>query len=290
MKTCGYCGRANPVIAQLCDGCGMELAKNEDVQPNPVIQPSPPKIAVPRVLDAWNSTLILFGYLGASVFSALFGAIVAILLSQGRGTSDANVRIRMYEGMTPIIEVVEPFLGFAVVVLAGIRLVPNQLKNTSPYGAAWIVGSGRGITQGLITGAVFSVIIGLIIKYTHPDISYNEFGALGRIRMAMTPGVPRIILAISTVVLRAPEEELFFRGVLYGGFRKSFGAAPAAICMTLVFVLFHIPAVFQSMTAFVAISSMALITLWFRLRFQAIGPAIAAHVGYNAVIMAAIFW
>jgi membrane protease YdiL (CAAX protease family) len=42
--------------------------------------------------------------------------------------------------------------------------------------------------------------------------------------------------------------------------------------------------------ALLGIAAMALIALWFRLRCAAIGPAIAAHFGYNTVFALTILF
>ena len=79
-----------------------------------------------------------------------------------------------------------------------------------------------------------------------------------------------------------------FRGILYGGYRKSLGAAAAAALTTFIFVLLHITELVHEPLATFAIGGLALLALWRRLCSNAIGPAIAVHVGYNSAIALAV--
>ena len=101
-------------------------------------------------------------------------------------------------------------------------------------------------------------------------------------RMALTPGLPRM-LCTSTVLFFAPAvEEILFRGALYGGYRKSFGPIWAAVLTTALFLVVHLPGMVHPMPAVMGIIGAALTALWNRLRAGAIGPAIAVHVGFNS--------
>ena len=79
-------------------------------------------------------------------------------------------------------------------------------------------------------------------------------------------------------------EELLFRGVLYGGYRQSLGPRKAAVLVTLIFCLLHVPEVLHLPVAMLGIAGLALTALWMRLRASAIGPAIAVHFSYNGVL------
>jgi hypothetical protein len=102
--------------------------------------------------------------------------------------------------------------------------------------------------------------------------------------MSMTKGLPQILWIIMALFLAPPLEELLFRGVLYGGYRKSLGATGAAWLTTSIFAFLHIGEVIHFLPALLAIVTMALLALRMRLRYSAIGPAIAVHFGYNAMV------
>jgi len=83
-------------------------------------------------------------------------------------------------------------------------------------------------------------------------------------------------------------EELLFRGVVYGGYRSSYGPVRAALLTTTVFWLLHLTEMIYFWPSMIGVAGLAIAALWFRLRSAAIGPAVAVHFGYNAVLAVAI--
>jgi membrane protease YdiL (CAAX protease family) len=156
------------------------------------------------------------------------------------------------------------------------------LEDTSEVGAAWTVGNWKGILKGLglgISVALLYLVAAIIIQ---PHGNEESVGPLTR--MSMTKGLPQILWFLMALFLAPPLEEMLFRGVLYGGYRKSLGAARAAWLTTGIFALLHVTEVIYFPVALIAIISMALLALRMRLSHSAIGPAVAVHFGYNAVI------
>ena len=80
-------------------------------------------------------------------------------------------------------------------------------------------------------------------------------------------------------------EECLFRGILYGGYRRSFGPLWAAVLSTGIFWVLHISEMIHYWPAMVAIALLALVALSQRLKFGAIGPAVAVHLGYNGIVV-----
>jgi membrane protease YdiL (CAAX protease family) len=77
---------------------------------------------------------------------------------------------------------------------------------------------------------------------------------------------------------------MLFRGVMYGGYRRSFGPRRAAVLITLIFCAMHVTEVIHFPIALFGIGAMACAALWMRLRGGAIGPAVAVHLSYNSII------
>jgi uncharacterized protein len=90
------------------------------------------------------------------------------------------------------------------------------------------------------------------------------------------------------LLLAPPVEEMLFRGVLYGGYRKSLGATGATWLTTSIFALMHIGEVIYFLPALLVIAGVALLALRMRLRHSAIGPAVAVHFGYNFILALAV--
>jgi uncharacterized protein len=105
--------------------------------------------------------------------------------------------------------------------------------------------------------------------------------------LALALSSPRALASFAVVaVVRAPPiEELLFRGFLLTGFSASFGRPRAALLVSVVFVLIHLPEAKHFPPAFLGIGLLALLTVWLRIRTGSLLPAIAAHAGYNAVIV-----
>lgn len=83
-----------------------------------------------------------------------------------------------------------------------------------------------------------------------------------------------VVVAICTPVV----EELFFRGLVLRSFERRFGTAWAVVGSSLVFGLFHFQLVqLPALVLFGAVA--ALLTVW----TKRLGPAIFAHVAFNAV-------
>ena len=237
------------------------------------------------MLNARSATIILLGYLAAKVFCGVLIEVIAAVSGGMEGIRNQGVD-RMLEHLIPPLLLPMHLLGVIVAVEMSFALIPNHLRDNSPCGAAWVRGSWSAIAQGLFIGLIIAACTHALSKATQSHVPYGDLGPVQR--MAYTPGLPRLIWAVGAVVLAPPVEELLCRGVLYGGYRKSFGPAWAAVSTTLIFVALHLPDS-SHLPKLMVTSGVALAALWCRLRSQAIGPAIAVHVGYNTFITSTVF-
>ena len=165
-------------------------------------------------------------------------------------------------------------------------LIREHLGDASAFGAAWVYGRLKDCVQGLGVG----VLVGLgslLVAALFVDLGF-KFNPGPFSKLATTPGFPQVAFIACALFLAPPVEELLFRGVLYGGYRRSFGPARAAALTTAIFVLLHFGEIIHMLPAAFGITGMALAALWFRLRTAAIGPAVAVHFGYNLVIVSAL--
>jgi hypothetical protein len=167
-------------------------------------------------------------------------------------------------------------------VLAARLLVRDDLRDTSPTGAAWRLGSLLHLLVGLGAGVVLGTSYVVLAFGLSPYLTPDSAGPLTE--MATTPGWPRVAFLLFALVLAPPVEELLFRGVIYGGFCQSFGPAVAAVATTVLFVLPHATGMVHFWPSVFTITALALSALLMRLECRAIGPAVALHLGYNAVV------
>jgi membrane protease YdiL (CAAX protease family) len=284
MKPCNNCGRENEEVLLACLGCGATFDP-------PVIQIQPPTISLPplfplekRVLNGGFATLLLGVYLAAQVGGGIIMGVVASILALAKGDSiDPDAMTTAIRGLMPMTVLVTLIFGGIAVVWTAVAL-RFPLKDTNPTGPAWVRGSWRAIAKGIGIGILVGLSTVAFALLLPNDISKEELGPLTQ--MGMTEGFSQIAWVITALLLAPFSEELLFRGILYAGYRKSLGPIAAVLLTTFIFVLLHITELIHEPLASGGIIALALATLWWRLRSAAIGPAIAVHFGYNAVIVA----
>jgi membrane protease YdiL (CAAX protease family) len=279
MKRCGYCGRENDDQRTSCAGCGTSLAPEivESVpeHANPTVE------SRPRRLGAGVATIILFVYLGAQFIAGIAAAIIvgAIWGVGAKNAPDPQQLAHLKQAIMAPAVLLSLAAGGVAMICASLQMLRGQLRDRSPTGAAWTVGSFKKMAQGFAIGGFVACCFCVSAMFFQ-----NEKSSMGPMtKMASTPGFSQTVWLIALLVA-PPIEELLFRGVLYGGYRKSFGPVVAGALTTSIFVLLHITEIIHSLSAAVAIAVLALTALWLRLRSAAIGPAIALHFAYNAVI------
>jgi len=168
----------------------------------------------------------------SAVVALLFGLVVASLISQL--VTSAAVEIGVVTRDTnafAILRTVANFGGFLPAVV-GYLLITDQRDLVSVS-----LPSLREV--GLIVGSavvLYALQIGLLL-------ALREFGLrTGQNPATMAPGDPVVyygaMVAVSLFVV-GPAEELLLRGVVQGGLRRSFDAAPAILIAALMFGVLH---------------------------------------------------
>jgi membrane protease YdiL (CAAX protease family) len=223
---------------------------------------------------------------GVGVFAAI--AAVSVAGVQGRLLKDPVERKEVVQAITGPAAVLSFVVGgVAMLVMSQARIRPS-LSDTSATGAAWVPGSLKHIAQGMVTGALLAGCYCALTTNFQPLENEESSGLLAR--MAGTPGLQQLLWLLLALVLAPIVEELLFRGLLYGGYRSSFGPFPAAVLTTAIFWLLHLSETIHFWPAMLGIAGLAIAALWFRLRSAAIGPAVAVHFGYNGVLAAVVMF
>lgn len=274
-QKCSYCGRPLDPQNSTCTGCSAPRIP-------PIIESFNAVHIEKPALNARNATLILGAFLAGQFGIA---AVVGFFYGFGQAIAGHGDAISHWES-SPFFLAPATLFGFIgggiAMILLSRGLLKEALADVTEVGAAWVLGRRTEIFKGLAIGigvAFFYVIPGTVFR---PQVDENSVGPLAR--MAMTPGLPQIAWFTMALLLAPPLEEMLFRGVVYGGYRRSLGPVRAAWLTTAVFALLHITEAIHYPPALIAIAGMALLALRMRLRSAAIGPAIALHFGYNFVI------
>jgi tetratricopeptide (TPR) repeat protein len=219
----------------------------------------------PRMLNVRSAAIIFLAYFIAQIF-------LVILLS-GIGGDRFDL----------LTDFLSPIVGFVVMVFVARALVPKSLKEVGPTGAAWVPGSWDGIMKGLVIGSFFGLGPLLMDRVYHPHLIHMHEMAEPIYHMVVTPGIQQLAAIVMLIFLAPVLEEMMFRGVLYGGCRKSLGPISAAIFTTAIFVAIHFPYYIYEPYKIICYIVIASVLLWCRLNWKAIGPAIVAHGGYNLI-------
>ncbi len=259
MKVCDYCGKANDDSALFCAGCGTTLES-----PNSLVSTQKSKI---QVLNARSATIILLVYLAAQI-------LCAFPLTSVKVTGEELVSVGILMGW---------IVSGIVMIFMSRALALKHLKDDSSMGAAWVLGRRETIVKGLVLGLIIGACDQIFILSAKHHVAYRNLDPFQQ--MAFTPGLPQWVWIIVAVLLAPSVEEMMFRGVLYGGYRKSFGPVWAAAATTFIFVALHYPYYIHFPSNVFGIIVATLAALWCRLRWNAIGPAIAAHAGYNSMLV-----
>jgi membrane protease YdiL (CAAX protease family) len=280
MKRCHYCGQENEDAIETCPGCGTPLPN-----PPPVAEPEainlPPIVPKP-VLNAARATLVFVLMFVAQMVGGMIGGVIVVVWAAVHGADLTDKQyITTLVNSSPVTLSAVAVAGSLATVAASIALLRPALKDTTSAGAAWVIGSPRDLRSGFFLGLVVALSSSLITaplsKVIHP-----KFGPLTT--MGLTHGIPQITYIILAVLIVPAPEELLFRGVMYGGYFRSFGPRPATVLTTAIFLLMHINELVHFLPATLGIAALALAALHMRVRTSAIGPAIAVHVGYNSAI------
>ena len=231
----------------------------------------------PRTLGAVSAVTILCGYVAAQFAG---GALVGLLWLVGGGQPSPGL-LRELTGPAALTGMLcgGAFLWFAVRALGS-----ERLRDTSELGIAWVRGDGASLWLGSGAGVLLAAVTFLFALVWFPPEPGMPLGPMTE--LTSTPGPGRIYVGVIALALAPFLEELLFRGVLFAGLCASWGRVPAAVVTTLAFIALHATELRFFWAAGFGVVALATLALWLRLRFGALGPAVAAHLTYNAVLVA----
>ena len=238
------------------------------------------------VLNGWRATVMLISWIGMQlVVGVVAGGVAFGLAFSDGGVPGEEAIAGAIERLMPWI-ILATFVGGGVLLFVLSRLwFSPALRDTAPTGAAWVMGRRSGLGGGFVVGLATGLgFLAVSLFFEEPE----EGATLGpMVQMAQTPGLGRVLWLCSVLLLAPPLEELLFRGVVYGGYRRSLGALWAAVLTSVIFVLMHVSELIHYPPGFLGVGGLAVAALWCRLRWGAIGPAISAHFAYNFTIVVA---
>lgn len=175
----------------------------------------------------------------------------------------------------------------AYVVLRVVRpCFPSAMASGATASLGWCHCNRKMFWRSVAVGVAISLIT-LASSSVFPPPDGQLTGPLAT--ASATVGWQRFAWAVLVVLVAPPTEEFIFRGVLYGGFSKSWGKAAATIVVTLLFVAMHLTEAKSYWPALTGISLLAVGTLVARRASGSLLPAIALHAAYNTSLVIFVY-
>ena len=199
------------------------------------------------------------GLIAALLFFVLQGVVMAFLVFDGRAWTGFDLLIAFTSAGAAT---------FAVMRLAFWRLKSEGVPRTFGPGARKT--AGLGVLGGIAAAAVAFAYLKLamhssLFEEARPTLLLGEHDAA--------------LFAVLAICAAPVFEEFIFRGLIFGGLRRSMGLAASALASAAIFAIVHPP------VAVIPVFGLGVVTalLYGRSRLL-IGP-MAAHATYNAIIV-----
>lgn len=137
-----------------------------------------------------------------------------------------------------------------------------------------------GLAAGLLTQLV---VVPLIYVPLRPWIQQDELERPARDLFSRVEGPELVALVITTTMLAPLFEEILFRGVVLDAARRRLGTVLGVVAAGVAFGAVH----FQLATL-LGLSAVGIVLCALVVRFDRLGPAVVAHVGFNATTVVSL--
>ncbi len=233
---------------------------------------------------AGKAFLIFFAQF-ASQMVAAFGVAIVVVVILAVGGSDVSDP-KVVEQWMPMIlapSLLGAMLVGAIVTIVLTLVFARQLiLDRSATGIAFSPGRPSQILLGCVAGLTLS--LGYLLIASQMSLTFPEKDMGPVAKMAGSSGWMQAVWMVVALVLAPPVEEFLFRGVLFSGISRSWGIPVASVVVSIMFVALHLTETIHFPPATLMISLLAIGTVTARLLTRSLGPPIAMHLSYNAVI------
>jgi membrane protease YdiL (CAAX protease family) len=163
------------------------------------------------------------GKIDIKTFCAAIAAIIVVELLVGAAVSRDLLHPFLILGIARIIETI---LIIAIAMRIGKGVTSIGLNPSE-------------MTEGFKRGLIWSVGFGIIAGISFVVLSLFGFNPLDMIQVQLPAGIGVVMMYVIISVFIGPvAEEVFFRGIIYGFFRR-WGIIAALIASSLLFILAH---------------------------------------------------
>jgi hypothetical protein len=166
------------------------------------------------------------------------------------------------------------FCGAGAVTYGAMRLVYWR-AHTAGVPRVWATGLPRALVWGIVGGIAASVA-GLL--YIEVALALNLFPGLRR--ASLLPSRDATLWLAAIAIVAAPIfEEFIFRGLIFGGLRRSFGFIPAALASAAIFAIVHPP------PSVIPVFLMGLAAAFAYEQTRMLAAPMTVHALYNAAVL-----
>lgn len=231
-----------------------------------------------RIRSVTHSLALVVAAFAAGFALAIVGLNVAGLF--GFSYSSQNLPVELQAAAAAL-----QFVGFLVVGLAYLRWRGTdvdlfQIRVPSLREIGWVV-------AGLVGLFVLLNIVSVIISALGVESAENAAVVQGREQPTLF-----LYLIGVTILFTAPAEELLFRGLVQGLFRKAYGVVPGILIASVLFGIVHFVALSGSGSRipYIAVAAALGVVLGAVYeRTENLAVPILVHAGYNAILFYAAY-
>ncbi|MBV9239418.1 MAG: CPBP family intramembrane metalloprotease [Xanthobacteraceae bacterium] len=166
------------------------------------------------------------------------------------------------------------FCGAGAITYGAMRLVYWR-AHTAGVPRVWSTGLPRALVWGIVGGIAASVAG---VLYIEVALAFDLFPGLRH--ASLLPGHDATLWLAAIAIFAAPIfEEFIFRGLIFGGLRRSFGFIPAALASAAIFAIVHPP------PSVIPVFLMGLAAAFAYERTRMLAAPMAVHAIYNAAVL-----
>jgi membrane protease YdiL (CAAX protease family)/uncharacterized RDD family membrane protein YckC len=257
-------------------GFEKDPTSDQEVATSDQLQATPPEPAIPSggfPFATWSLGRTVWGLVAALLLGGVLVPLLLLPFDPDLGTDDGSIGgLLVAQGLLEA-----TLIGVALwVASTGPPQVPTSeglarlgLRRFGARSAKWI---------GLAMLAYYAFTITyslLIVEPKQEDVARD---------LGLDTGPLAAIAVIALIAIAAPiSEEIFFRGMLFGGLRRRLSRVPAAALSGVLFGLVHAP---TGLTAVPPLAAFGFILALLYERTRSLGPGIVAHGINNSLALA----
>jgi membrane protease YdiL (CAAX protease family) len=236
----------------------------------------------PAALGPRRAVLVFLAFLLTQVFVGaavgVAGAIAFMMISPGGDSAEVLHLVVMPASIAAAI------VGGLVAFGVARRMLPGPVSS----GALASIGWRKAQRLHLLVAAVAGLSLSAFYLYGLAGLHPSAPRHVGPVTaLVESGGLPRLLWAVLALLIAPPIEEFVFRGVMFTGFRRSWGGPSAATVTVFLFALIHLTEAHGA--ALLSIVLLGYAAVIARTASESLLAPITLHAAYNLGIVVAAY-